>query len=58
MPDFSMLTSPQIGRLAEDNALCLLPVGQVEEHGRHLPTGTDTVIANSVVRAAADKLHP
>jgi creatinine amidohydrolase len=58
MPDFAALTSPQIGRFAEDNALCLLPVGQVEEHGRHLPTGTDTVIAHSVVRAAAEELHP
>lgn len=58
MPHWPQLTSPEIGALIERNALCLLPVGQVEEHGRHLPTGTDAVIAERTVLAAADRLHP
>lgn len=58
MPEFAKLTSPQIGCFAEQNALCLLPIGQVEEHGNHLPTGADSVIAREVVRAAAEQLHP
>lgn len=58
MPAFASLTSPQIGALVSQNALCLLPIGQVEEHGRHLPTGTDVVIATRVVEVAAERLHP
>ena len=58
MPQFAKLTSPQIGALAEQNALRLIPVGQLEEHGRHLPVGTDTAIAAAVVEAAEQRLHP
>lgn len=56
MPPLSTLTSPQIGALAARNALVILPVGQIEEHGCHLPVGTDAVIAERVVQAAADTL--
>jgi creatinine amidohydrolase len=58
MPDFATLTSPQIGDFAARNALCLLPIGQTEEHGPHLPTGTDTAIAARTVAAAAEQLNP
>jgi len=58
LPEFAKLTSPQIGALAEENALCMVPIGQVEEHGLHLPTGADTVIAEKTVLAAAEALHP
>ena len=53
MPRFTDLTSPEIGALTRQNALCLLPIGQVEEHGDHLPTGTDATIAGAAVEAAA-----
>jgi len=58
LPRLDKLTSPQIGELVEQQALCLVPVGQVEEHGLHLPTGADTVIAERTVLAAAEALHP
>jgi creatinine amidohydrolase len=57
MADFVDLTSPELAALAEQNALVLLPVGQVEEHGPHLPVGTDLFIARHVVRAAAAELE-
>ncbi len=56
MPLFGELTSPEIGELVESNALVLLPVGQTEEHGNHLPVNADTVIAASITRAAAEQL--
>ncbi len=58
MPELARLTSPQIGELAAANALCLLPIGQVEEHGQHLATGADTFIAERTVHGAEKLLHP
>jgi mycofactocin system creatininase family protein len=37
--------------------LLLVPVGSLEQHGPHLPLGTDTMIACAVTRAVAERLH-
>jgi creatinine amidohydrolase len=48
------LTWPQLARLiANGERLCLLPVGALEQHGRHLPAITDTSIANEICRAVS-----
>jgi len=49
------LTSPQLaGRLAADpECVALIPVGATEQHGPHLPVGTDTIIATALADAAA-----
>ena len=48
------LTWPAVARLVEGGqALCVLPVGAVEQHGRHLPASTDTDIATALCRAAS-----
>jgi creatinine amidohydrolase len=48
------LNWPEIGALiAAGETLCVLPVGATEQHGRHLPTGTDTIIVDAVCRAAS-----
>ena len=57
MPLFGELTSPQIAEFVEKNALVLLPIGQTEEHGDHLPVDADTVIAESITQAAAQRLE-
>ena len=54
--DFAELTSPEIGQAADRNALILIPVGQVEEHGRHLPLNTDVIIADRIARGAAERI--
>ena len=43
-------TWPDLGR-----PILLVPVGSCEQHGPHLPIGTDTLIATTVARAAADR---
>ena len=58
MPQFAELTSPQLGELIAQNPLVILPVGQVEEHGPHLPLNTDAVIAEKAALAAGERLHP
>jgi len=51
------LASPEVGAAlrATDagHRVGLVPVGATEQHGPHLPTGTDTVIATGVCAAAA-----
>ncbi len=53
---FHQLTSPEIQEAADNNALILLPVGQVEEHGAHLPLETDCIIARETARAVAEEM--
>jgi creatinine amidohydrolase len=43
------------GRLS--NAVALLPLAATEQHGPHLPLGTDTIICDGVVAAAAELLQ-
>jgi creatinine amidohydrolase len=50
------LSVPEIEQLDRDRTVLLLPAGSVEQHGRHMPVGSDTMIAMSVCRAAADRL--
>lgn len=49
------LTSSQLaGRLLRDpDCVALIPVGATEQHGPHLPVGTDTIIATALADAAA-----
>ena len=49
------LTWPEIDRLDRDGTIVLLPVGSVEQHGLHMPTGTDTLLASAVSTAAASQ---
>ncbi|MHB8689709.1 MAG: creatininase family protein [Solirubrobacteraceae bacterium] len=42
-----------IGAAAKAGAIAVLPVGATEQHGAHLPTGTDTTLAEHVSVAAA-----
>lgn len=49
------LNSVQIGRRlsADPETVALIPVGATEQHGPHLPVGTDTIMATAVAEAAA-----
>jgi creatinine amidohydrolase len=46
---------PDLGDLAGGNEVGLVPVGAVEQHGPHLPTGTDTIIATAMCEAASEQ---
>lgn len=54
---FEELTSPEIAEAAEKNSLVLFPIGQVEEHGNHLPLNTDVVITQETALRVAERLQ-
>jgi len=52
---WSALTLVEVGEAAAAGAVAVLPVGATEQHGPHLATGTDSVIAERAARAAAER---
>jgi creatinine amidohydrolase len=52
---WSALTLVEVGEAARDGLVAVLPVGATEQHGPHLATGTDSVIAERAALAAAQR---
>jgi creatinine amidohydrolase len=51
------LTWPEAEALrAESDTVGLIPTGALEQHGPHLPLGTDFMVAEALARAVAEKL--
>ncbi|WP_254271535.1 creatininase family protein [Haloarcula marina] len=46
---------PDLESYFESESLALVPLGSTEQHGPHLPEGTDHIIAESLARAAAEE---
>jgi creatinine amidohydrolase len=53
---FANLTQPEIAEQFKRNPLVLMPTGSVEQHGAHLPTGTDSFAAEMVAAAVAQRM--
>jgi creatinine amidohydrolase len=53
---FIELTQPEIAAQLKSNPLVILPTGSVEQHGPHLPAGTDTFAANVISAAVAERM--
>lgn len=59
MVDWSRLTAPEIRAVAaRGNALAVLPVGALEQHGPHLPVVTDSLVASALAMRAAALAAP
>lgn len=54
--EWQRLKAQEIRRLAEQDAVVILPVGSIEQHGPHLPTMTDTRLGHEVALRAARKV--
>ena len=52
---WSELTYEEIGDAARAGAVAVLPIGATEQHGPHLATGTDAIVAARAARAAAER---
>jgi creatinine amidohydrolase len=53
---FIELTQPEIAAQLKKNPLVILPAGSVEQHGPHLPAGTDIFAANVIGHAVAERM--
>jgi creatinine amidohydrolase len=53
---FTDLTQPEIAGQLKKNPLVILPAGSVEQHGPHLPAGTDIFAANVISHAVAERM--
>jgi creatinine amidohydrolase len=52
---FDELTSEEFAAAVKDDPLVVLPIGATEEHGSHLPLGTDSFQGEEVVRRVAER---
>lgn len=50
------LTSRQVKELPKEEALVILPLGAVEQHGDHLPVMTDALIGEATLTQALEKI--
>ena len=53
---FIDLTQPEIAAQLKKNPLVILPQGSVEQHGPHLPTGTDIFASNIISHTVAERM--
>mgnify|MGYP005836445501 CR=1 FL=1 len=51
--EWARLTAPELNDLAKRDALVILPVASLEQHGPHLPTSVDTALATEISLRAA-----
>jgi creatinine amidohydrolase len=47
-----------VRRIAEADGLAVLPLGSIEQHGPHMPCGTDTFLINEMVDRSVRRLPP
>ena len=45
---WEQLKSPRLKKLAETNAIVIVPVGSIEQHGPHLPVKVDALLAREL----------
>ena len=50
------LPSPDVAEALARNPIVVLPFGSIEQHGAHLPCGTDSLIAEQLAEAVAGRL--
>ena len=53
---FIELTQPEIAQQLRKNPLVIFPAGSVEQHGPHLPTGTDIFASIAIGHALAERM--
>jgi len=53
---FYEMTSPRLAAVDREQSVVLIPIAAVEQHGPHMPTGTDTFLCSAVAEAVESRL--
>jgi creatinine amidohydrolase len=53
---WSELTAAELRDKARADAIVLLPVASIEQHGPHLPVGVDSILCEGICRRAAEAM--
>lgn len=53
---FMEMTATQIAKVDRENTLVIVPIAAIEQHGPHMPTGTDTILCTAVAEAVEREL--
>lgn len=54
--DWSTLAAPDFAGLDPERTIAVLPIAAIEQHGAHLPTGTDAIINHGLWKAARGEI--
>jgi creatinine amidohydrolase len=54
--EYGRLTWEEVARAAREQRVPVVPIGTLEDHGRHLPIDTDVTIVEAICRGAAEHL--
>jgi creatinine amidohydrolase/Fe(II)-dependent formamide hydrolase-like protein len=52
------LTTTDIAALPKDEALVVLPIASIEQHGPHLPLASDMILGQTIIGRALERLDP
>jgi len=52
---FAEMTAPQLRALDRESTLVLIPISAIEQHGPHMPTGTDMMICGALCEAVESR---
>src|ERR671929_2095017 len=53
---FAEMTAPEIGALPREATLVVAPIAACEQHSRHLPVFTDTILVTAVAEGVEQRL--
>lgn len=50
------LTFEEIEDISKNDSIVIIPIGSVEQHGKHLPVGTDSMLAFEVAKDVSERI--
>lgn len=53
---FHEMTSPRLATVDRDQTVVVIPIAAVEQHGPHMPAGTDTILCGAVAETVEARL--
>jgi len=53
----ALMTWPEIETRLKETDIAIVPIGQTEQHGHHLPTSVDTIMAEGIARRVAEATY-